>query len=64
MPVRSMLVPHANSRITSDCPERDTERTWRTFLMMPTASSTGRVIRFSTSSGAAPGSSVRIVSVG
>ena len=60
----SMSVPQMNSRITSDWPERDTERTWRTFLMMPTASSIGLVSRFSISTGAAPVSSVRIVIVG
>ena len=59
-----MSVPQTNSSVTSDWPERDTERTWRTLRMMPTASSTGRVISFSISSGAAPGSSVRTVSVG
>ena len=64
IPARSMSVPQTNSRITSDCPDRETERTWRTLRMIPTASSTGRVIRFSISSGAAPVSSVRTVSVG
>jgi hypothetical protein len=63
-PAMSMSVPQVNSRITSDWPERDTERTRFTFLMTPTTSSIGFVIRFSTSSGAAPGSSVRTVSVG
>ncbi len=59
-----MSVPQANSRMTSDWPERDTERTLRTLRMMPTASSIGRVTRVSSSSGAAPGRSVRTVSVG
>ena len=48
--------------ITSDWPERDTERTERTLRTTPAASSMGREIRFSISVGAAPGSSVRIVS--
>ena len=64
MPARSMSVPHTNSSVTSDWPARDTERTWRTLRMMLTASSTGRVTSVSSSSGAAPGSSVRMVSVG
>ncbi len=59
-----MSVPQVNSRVTSDSPGRDTERTWRTFLMTLTASSMGLVTRFSTSSGAAPGRSVRTVSEG
>jgi hydrophobic/amphiphilic exporter-1 (mainly G- bacteria), HAE1 family len=53
-----------NSMITSDWPERDTERTERTLRTTPAASSIGREMRFSISVGAAPGSSVRIVSVG
>ena len=64
IPAKSMSVPQVNSMITSDCPERDTERTERTLRTTPAASSTGREIRFSTSVGAAPGSSVRMVSVG
>ena len=44
--------------------EREIERTWRTPLITPTASSIGLLMRFSTSVGAAPGSSVRIVTVG
>ena len=64
MPERSMLVPQANSRMTSDWPDRDTERTLRTLRMIPTASSIGRVTSVSSSSGAAPGRSVRTVSVG
>ncbi len=59
-----MSVPQRNSSVTSDWPARDTERTSRTLRMMLTASSTGRVTRFSTSSGAAPGNSVRTVIVG
>ena len=64
MPARSMSVPQTNSSVTSDWPARDTERTTRTLRMMLTASSTGRDTSVSTSSGAAPGNSVRIVSVG
>ena len=64
MPARSMSVPQANSRITSAWPARDTDRTERTLRMMPTDSSIGRVISVSSSSGAAPGRSVRTVSVG
>ena len=64
MPAKSMSVPQVNSMITSDWPERDTERTERTLRTTPAASSTGREIRFSISVGAAPGSSVRMVSVG
>ena len=59
-----MSVPHANSRITSAWPARDTERTDLTFRMMPTDSSIGRVMSVSSSSGAAPGRSVRTVKVG
>jgi hypothetical protein len=59
-----MSVPQENSTITSDCPERDTERTDRTLRTTPAASSTGREMRFSISEGAAPGSSVRMVTVG
>jgi hypothetical protein len=61
---RSMSVPQANSRITSLWPVRETERMRRRFLTTPTASSTGSVIRFSISAGAAPVYSVRTVSVG
>jgi hypothetical protein len=64
MPARSMSVPQANSRITSAWPARETERTERTLRMIPTDSSIGRVISVSSSSGAAPGRSVRTVSVG
>ncbi len=59
-----MLVPQANSRITSDWPVRETEWILRRFLTTPIASSTGCEIRFSISSGAAPSYSVRTVSVG
>ena len=59
-----MSVPQRNSSVTSDWPARETERTSRTLRMMLTASSMGRVTSVSTSSGAAPGSSVRIVIVG
>ncbi len=64
MPAMSMSVPQRNSSVTSDWPARETERTSRTLRMMLTASSTGPLISVSTSSGAAPGSSVRIVMVG
>ena len=50
-----MSVPQVNSMITSDWPERDTERTERTLRTTPAASSIGREIRFSISVGAAPG---------
>ena len=60
----SMSVPQANSSTTSDWPVRETEWTLRTFLTTPTVSSTGWLIRFSISSGAAPSYSVRTVSVG
>ncbi len=63
-PAISMSVPHRNSSVTSDCPERDTERTSRTLRITPTVSSIGFVSRFSTSTGAAPVNSVRIVRVG
>ncbi len=59
-----MSVPHRNSIVTSDWPERDTERTTRTLRTTPTVSSIGFVIRFSISAGAAPVSSVRTVRVG
>ncbi len=64
MPATSMSVPQRNSSVTSDWPARETERTSRTLRMMLTDSSTGRVTSVSSSSGAAPGSSVRIVMVG
>ena len=50
--------------VTSDCPERETDRTRRTLRTTPTASSIGLVRRFSTSTGAAPVNSVRTVTVG
>jgi hypothetical protein len=52
------------SRDADDPPARETDRTSRTLRMMLTDSSTGRVTSVSSSSGAAPGSSVRIVMVG
>ena len=36
---KSISVPQANSRTTSDWPARETERTSRRFLTMPSASS-------------------------
>ena len=49
-----MLVPQPNSRVTSLVSARDPEITRTTLLTTPTAFSTGRVIRLSTSIGAAP----------
>ena len=37
-PATSMSVPHRNSRVTSDCPDRETERTSLTLRITPTAS--------------------------
>jgi len=54
----SMSASHSNSRITSDCPGRDTEWMDCRPRSTPTASSTGRVTRFSTSCGAVSGKSV------
>ncbi len=55
---RSMSESQSNSSVTSDTPGRDTE--WIDFKPRntPTASSTGRVTRFSTSCGAVSGKSV------
>ncbi|MBA7660433.1 hypothetical protein ES703_68435 [subsurface metagenome] len=64
IPAKSMAVPQLNSRITSESPALDTEPTRTTPATIPTASSMGLVIRFSTSPGAAPGYSVLIVMVG
>ncbi len=50
-----MDVFQVNSRMISDIPGLDTERTERSPLMTPTASSSGRVTKFSTSAGAASG---------
>ena len=53
-----------NSSTTSEMPARLTEEIRRRPPTTPSASSTGRETSFSTSSGAAPGYSVRTVSVG
>ena len=57
-------VSQANSSTTSERPARLTLLIRRRPLTMPSASSSGRLMSFSTSSGAAPGYSVRTVSVG
>jgi hypothetical protein len=59
-----MLVPHANSSVTSLRSARELEVTETTPLTTPTAFSTGRVSSVSISAGAAPSSSVRTVSEG
>ena len=57
-------VSQVNSRTTSLTPARLIEETRRRPPTTPSASSTGRLMSFSTSSGAAPGYSVRTVRVG
>ena len=47
-------MPQENSRVTSLMSARELEMTRLTPLTTPTASSTGRVIRVSISTGAAP----------
>ena len=59
-----MLVSHANSRMTSLTSARLTLDSFTNPPITPTCSSMGRLISFSTSSGAAPGYSVRTVRVG
>ena len=59
-----MFVPHSNSRITSETPGREIELVRTTPETTPTASSTGLETRYSTSPGAEPGYSVRMVRVG
>jgi hypothetical protein len=59
-----MSVPQSNCRVTWDRPAWLTECTRRSPGTTPTASSIGRVTRFSTSTGAVPGKSVWRVSVG
>jgi hypothetical protein len=49
-----MLVPQLNSRVTSLTSVRELEITRTTLLTTPTAFSTGRVMRLSTSIGAVP----------
>ena len=49
-----MLVPQANSRVTSETSVRELELTRLTPETTPTAFSMGRVTRLSTSTGAAP----------
>ena len=61
---KSMFVPQPNSTTTSETPGREIELTFTTFGTTPTTPSTGSEIRRSTSTGAAPGYSVRTVSVG
>src|SRR5262249_8147336 len=61
---RSMRVPEPNSSVTSDWPGREIECMRVRPATTPTASSTGRVTNCSTSSGAASGRSVRMVSDG
>jgi hypothetical protein len=57
-------LPQVNSRMTSLTPARLTLEIRRRPPITPSDSSMGRVTSFSTSSGAAPGYSVRTVSVG
>ena len=59
-----MSVSQANSSTTSLMPARLMLLSLRRPAMTPSASSMGRLMSFSTSSGAAPGYSVRTVSVG
>ena len=59
-----MSAPQSNSSVTSETPGRETEWTVRSPRSTPTASSTGRVTRFSTSAGAVSGKSVWTVSDG
>ena len=54
-----MLVPQANSSVTSLVSARELDCTLTTLLTTPTASSIGLVTRLSISIGAAPVSSVR-----
>ena len=44
----TMSVPGVNSMSTCEAPRTDLERTWRTPSTVPTASSMGRVMAFST----------------
>ena len=64
MAAKSMSVPQANSMITSERPARDTLEMSTRPETMPTASSIGVVTKVSTSVGATPGYSVRMVRVG
>ena len=57
-------VPQVNSKITSLTPARLMLLISLSPLTTPSASSIGRLMSFSTSSGAAPGYSVRTVRVG
>jgi hypothetical protein len=59
-----MSIDQSNSRVTSERPARDTDEEETRPETTPTACSTGRVTLRSTSSGAAPGTSVRTVRVG
>ena len=59
-----MLVPQANSTVTSETPGREIEFTRTTLLTTPTNPSAGSDIRRSISKGATPGYSVRTVIVG
>jgi len=59
-----MSLPQLNSRVTSDRPERLTEWMVSRPRNTPTASSMGRVTRFSTSWGAVSGNSVWITRLG
>ncbi len=59
-----MLVFQANSSVTCEIPDRERLVRRCTPEMIPTDSSIGRVIRLSTSAGAAPAYFVSIVSVG
>jgi len=58
------VMSHWNSSTTSETPAREIEEIRSRPPMTPSASSSGRLISFSTSSGAAPGYSVRTVIVG
>ncbi len=59
-----MSVPQPNSRVICEIPDWLTEWTLRSPGTTPTASSSGRVTRFSTSTGAVFGKSVWTVRLG
>ena len=59
-----MSVPQENSSSTSESPALEIDRISTRLLTVPRASSSGRDTKFSTSSGAASGYSVRTVRVG
>ena len=61
---RKMSVSHSNSTQTTEMPRAVDDRTRRTPVAPFTAVSMGNVTKASTSSGAMPGASVRMVTVG